>query len=110
MSNDPHRGRWQAQGNDIKTQGGYSERWGLPNPPTKAQGAKHVQDLRGQCHEREHAVRSRAFEQAERHIQRAPPEGYLAPHIKSFNVASPPKKAQHARVDLEVLAGRAYST
>lgn len=112
MSSMPHRGRWQAQGADIKKPpGGHSVRWDLSKPPSKSEGTAHVDALKGQCTPSQRQLRGDAWAKAQRWISRAPSGGYsTVGGSKSFYVEPSDRKYRGARVDLELKAGQAFTS
>lgn len=105
MGND-NRGQWQAQGNDIPGSG-HAQPWNQPNAPTKPDAHAHLHAVAQCCSIDQMDVRKEAVRRAEVYIDRAPPEGIAAFHMKTFRVVSPPIKARKARVDLEITSGSA---
>ena len=93
-----HRGRIQAQGNGVEK----SVTWSQDEPLSREQGKTLLQQLKGQLSEKEHAERAEQFEQAERYIEGA--TGIPAPERRTFQN----RKTKDVRVDIEVLAGRAF--
>ena len=93
-----HRGRIQAQGNGVEK----SVTWSQDEPLSREQGKTLLQQLKGQLSEKEHAERAEQFEQAERYIEGA--NGIPAPERRTFQN----RKTKDVRVDIEVLAGRAF--
>ena len=66
MSNaqEPYRGRLQAQGKDIKQDGGYSQPWARHTPVTDQEGFEFLDKIERQCSESERAERKQAFAKA----------------------------------------------
>lgn len=93
-----HRGRIQAQGNGVEK----SVTWSQDEPLSREQGKTLLQQLKGQLSDKEHAERAEQFEQAERYIAGA--NGIPAPERRTFQN----RKTKDVRVDIEVLAGRAF--
>ena len=93
-----HRGRIQAQGNGVEK----SVTWSQDEPLSREQGKTLLQQLKGQLSEKEHAERAEQFEQAERYIAGA--NEIPAPERRTFQN----RKTKDVRVDIEVLAGRAF--
>ena len=93
-----HRGRIQAQGNGVEK----SVTWSQDEPLSREQGKKLLQQLKGKLNAKEHAERAEQFEQAERYIEGA--NGIPAPERRTFQN----RKTKDVRVDIEVLAGRAF--
>ena len=107
---NPHRGRWQAQGKDIKKRGGYSTKWDSAIAPTKQEGLALLHDLSTLCEEQERKLREAACRKAKRFVENAPLEGIPATGTnKPFYVRPKSKKYRGARIDLELLAGMAFT-
>lgn len=107
-----HRGRWQAQGDDVdrRIRGGVSTSWNQELAPTKAEGIDHLNQLASQCQASELELREIALRKAQRHVRRAPPEGYEAEaKNKPFYVFPKHKRYPNARIDLDITAGRAFT-
>lgn len=98
-----HRGRFQAQGGGLER----SVAWGQPTPPTVAQGLTMVSALYGSLSRTEQKDRATAYAQLIRWISKRPPGGVYAEFKDSF-----PKPALRGgiRMDVEVLAGKAFLT
>lgn len=94
----PHRGRMQAQGNGLEK----SVSWSQDEPLTRTQAKGLLQRLKALLSKPEYAERAEQFEQAERYIEGA--NGLEAPNRKTFQN----RKTRDVRVDIEVLAGRAF--
>lgn len=111
MTPMPHRGRWQAQGSDIrKPKGGHSVAWDKQHPPTKQDGVNDLTTLADKCEALQRSLRETAFLKAKRWVERLPSEGYsTVGNSKPFYVSPPHPKNKNARVDLEVFAGKAFS-
>lgn len=103
-----HHGVFQAQGKDMSPE--KFESWQEEEPPTKDCGQLRLDTLRDNCQRREEKLRERVFKEMERHIKRAPVEGYPAPHKNELVVRNRPKSAKGARVDLVVHRGSAFIT
>jgi hypothetical protein len=93
-----HRGRIQAQGNGVEK----SVTWSQDEPLSREQGKTLLQQLKSQLSDKEHAERAEQFDQAERYIEGA--NGIPAPERRTFQN----RKTKDVRVDIEVLAGRAF--
>lgn len=94
----PHRGRIQAQGNGLEK----SVSWSQNEPLTREQGRTLLKQLKAQLSEKEYAERAEQFDKAERYINGA--NGIEAPENRRFLN----RKTKDVRVDIEVLAGRAF--
>ena len=95
-----HRGRIQAQGENIEA----FEAWSQNEPPTKSWGLKLLEDLRNKIPKKEAQVRKKAFDKASQFIQQGPHEAVNAPIMRSFVV----KGTQKERVDIEIQKGEAF--
>ena len=96
-----HRGRIQAQGEDLEA----SEAWTQIQPPTKADGIAMVEKLRTKIPPTEARIREKAFDKARKFIQQGPHEAISAPIVRSFKVKSTKKE----RVDIEIHKGVAFT-
>src|SRR4051812_8106229 len=108
---NPHRGRWQAQGDDItRPAGGHSVVWDQAAAPTKVQGIENLSQLAGRCEDRQRRLRTTAFLKAERYVHRAPEGGYRAEaKNKPFYVDPRNPRYPDARIDLDIKAGMAFT-
>lgn len=106
VATPPHRGRIQAQGDDLPSD--PSRAWNATEPPLKTDGLSMVDSLEEELPRAARQMRQTQFAKARHRIRTAPPEGLNAPVSLSFSVHSPPTKARRARVDIEVRAGRAF--
>ena len=104
----PHRGRWQAQGSDIKRKGGYSREWGQPTALTKDEGLTLLANLATLCEERERVLREVACAKAKRFVTRLSDQGHPMLSSKSFYVGPGNRRFRDARIDLEITAGIAF--
>lgn len=102
-----HRGRVQAQGDDMSPE--QSESWGQRHPPTKSDGVSFLAALKEKCEKLQAKLRVESFKKAERFVWRAPAQGVEAPVSKCFRVLPPNAGAKGARVDIEVNKGRAFT-
>lgn len=93
-----HRGRIQAQGKGLEK----SVTWSQDEPLTKKQGKTLLQQLKALLNSKEYAERAEQFDQAERYIEGA--NGIEASERRTFQN----RKTKDVRVDIEVLAGRAF--
>lgn len=96
----PHRGRIQAQGNGLEK----SVSWSQDEPLTRKQAKGLLQRLKGLLSKAEYKARAEQFDQAERYIEGA--DGLEATKRRTFQN----RKTKDVRVDIEVLAGRAFVT
>jgi len=95
-----HRGRIQAQGKGLEK----SVSWSQDEPLSKTQGKTLLQQLKGLLSSKELEERAEPFDKAERYIDNA--NGIEAPERRTFQN----RKTKDVRVDIEVLAGRAFLT
>jgi hypothetical protein len=102
-----HSGTWQAQGDDIPHKG-HSVPWDQANCVTKAEGLQFLARLREPCTSSQRDLRENVCRAATRYVQRAPVAGIPGFHMKSFPVKDPPKSSRKARIDLEIIVGRAF--
>jgi hypothetical protein len=93
-----HRGRFQAQGNGVEK----SVSWSQDEPLTKEQGKSLLQQLKSLLSNKEYDERAEQFDKAERYIEGA--NGIESPERRIFQN----RKTKDVRVDIEVLAGRAF--
>ena len=93
-----HRGRIQAQGKGLEK----SVSWSQDEPLSKEQGKSLLQQLKALLNGKELAERAEQFDQAERYIGGA--NGVESPERRTFQN----RKTKDVRVDIEVLAGRAF--
>lgn len=95
-----HRGRVQAQGGGLEE----SESWSQDEPLTKASGLGLLEKLWNKLSKHDQKVRKSQFESARRFIENV--EGGIdAPLGKSFLN----RKKRGVRVDIEILAGTAFT-
>ncbi len=108
---DEHRGRLQVQGADLGRfpNGELSWAWARTTPPTAAEALTALQVMKGQLGKRELEVRVEAFFKAEKFILKAQMDGGIQAIYRSdFQSNNLPPKFKNARVDIEVLKGRAF--
>nr|MCU0392566.1 hypothetical protein [Thermoflexibacter sp.] len=87
-----HRGRIQAQGEDLEE----SESWSQNEPPTKEDGLQMLENLKNKIPKKEAKLRKEAFEKAENFIIQAGENGGLNAVVqKTFMV----RDSEEARVD-----------
>ena len=99
----PHRGRWQAQGDDMEEM--RSQKWEEAEPPPIRQMLTMLEDLWESLSASERRNREECYREAKRYTENRRREGMIhATHRKSFNNR---KKRGGIRIDLEVLAGQA---
>lgn len=96
----PHRGRIQAQGKGLEK----SVSWSQDEPLTRKQGKTLLQQLKTLLTAQEQEERTEQLEKAERYIDNA--KGIEAPEKRRFLN----RKTKDVRIDIEVLAGRAFVT
>jgi hypothetical protein len=97
-----HRGRVQAQGDDLEKSVSWAQRF----PPSVAQGHQMLDELRSRLSPWEQRLRALAFDLAHRFVDQAAAAGGAWSRIsKSF----PPNLRRDApRVDIEVILGVAF--
>ncbi|WP_277425551.1 DUF4157 domain-containing protein [Deinococcus psychrotolerans] len=106
-----HRGRLQVQGSDMARfpNGELSWAWTQPTPPTAVEAVAALAAMKSQLGKRELALRVDAFTKAEaRIIYFQSTGGVSAIYRKTFQDANLPKGMGSARVDIEVLEGKAF--
>ncbi len=101
-----HRGRIQVQGMDMAPE--LSHAWARSEPPTARASIVELDSLHDQCTASQQAHRREAFPKARRYIEGAAGKGVDAPVTKTCEDRSRPNSAKDARVDIEVLFGRAF--
>lgn len=97
-----HRGRIQAQGNDLEA----SESWHQKEPLSKEEGLDLLNRLRNKLSSQDRNIRKKQFKDAERFI-RGVEGGIDAPLKKTFQNY---KTKGNVRVDIEVWSGSAFLT
>lgn len=95
-----HRGRIQAQGENIEA----SESWSQEEPPTKKDANKMIENLRSKIPKNEAKIREKAFEKAKQFVGQGPHEVIDKPVTRSFKV----KGTKKERVDIEIQKGKAF--
>ncbi|MCM7565672.1 hypothetical protein [Enterobacter asburiae] len=96
-----HRGRLQAQGKTLEE----SEKWSRETPLSGKKALALLSDLKLKIPPAELNIRLGVFAQAEKDINRCmAAKGVSAQYPKSYVVIG----TRHERVDIEVLAGRAF--
>jgi len=95
-----HRGRIQAQGENIEA----SESWSQNKPPTKNDGLSMLEKLKNKIPKREAKKRESAFKKAGKFIKQGPHEVIVVPISRIFLV----KDAYKDRVDIEIHKGEAF--
>ena len=99
----PHRGRIQAQGEGTEK----SVAWAQPLPPTQSDGQRMVDQLEEKLTPKERRDREEALGKARQFIDRvARAGGISAPSRQTFPRVQ--KEGLQIRVDIEVVAGRAF--
>jgi len=99
---DCHRGRVQAQGNNLQK----SVAWALPGPPTLAQGLGFLEMLKAQLTDKELAERAVGFAGAEQFMRNAAANGGVCAGDVARSLSFP--KRGQIRVDIEVIQGKAF--
>jgi hypothetical protein len=105
---EPYRGRLQAQGKDIKQDGGYSQPWARHTPVTDQEGFEFLAKLEGQCSESEKAQRKQAFAKAKRFIENASKEGGVDDRSQPHSFQDRKRTVSSARVDIEIISGKTF--
>jgi hypothetical protein len=107
-SETPYRGRLQAQGEDIKKDGGYSYPWAQNIPVTDEEGLLFLSKIELQCSESQHAQRKQAFAKAKRFINNASKEGGVGPESQPHSFQDSKRRIKDARVDIEISIGLTF--
>lgn len=105
-TNLKHRGRHQAQGNDING-GNESKNWALVDPYPADTGHADLTGLEQGLGKAARERRVMCFRQAHRFIDRAKQAGGVGPTSGNFPAARPGEDTD-IRVDIEVRAGIAF--
>ena len=100
-----HRGRHQAQGEDIP--GGDSRNWNEDSPYPATTGHHDLSDLEAGLSDRQKRARTQCFGLAHRFITNAQTYGGVGPTSRSFPAGRPGEDTD-IRVDIEVKKGRAF--
>ncbi|MGY2292370.1 RHS repeat-associated core domain-containing protein, partial [Pseudomonas sp. SDO528_S397] len=96
-----HRGRIQAQGAKLEE----SVAWNQDTPLTASDAKIKLEELKGKLNKKDLAARQDAFKKADRYIDNAVKCGGADAHIsRTFMV----KDTKSERVDIEVIAGKAF--
>lgn len=106
-----HRGRLQVQGADVSNfpKGELSWAWTRGTPPTAVESIAALETMKAQLSKRQLAVRNVAFNKAEaRMLAFAAQGGIAARWVKTFQNDNLPSDLKSARVDIEVLEGKAF--
>jgi len=102
-----HRGRLQVQGADVGS--GLSWSSASTDPPTAASALVELNRLRSQLTTAQMLLRRETFERAERFIRNAAMSGGVdGPVTTTFNDRGLPRRCRDARVDIEVVTGKAF--
>lgn len=102
-----HRGRHQAQGEDIPT-GNCSEPWAQSAPYLASTAHADLSTVEARLSKSARALRAKSFKMARRHINNAQQNGGVGPHSMNFPVLRQ-DEVPDARVDIEVHAGLAFT-
>lgn len=110
MSNERFRGRVQAQGDDIKKKGGYSQAWAQDISVTDQEGLEFLAKIEAQCTESQRELRKSPFKRARRFIENASKQGGVGPESQpgSFYYKKDDKKYSNVRVDIEIASGLTF--
>ena len=96
-----HRGRIQAQGSKLEE----SVAWNQDTPLTASDAKTKLNELKDKLSKKDLNVRADAFKKTEKFIESSCSCGGVDAQVsKTFMV----KDAQHERVDIEVIAGKAF--
>lgn len=87
---------------------GLSFPWAQRQPPTAAAAAAELDGLEEACTPTQRRSRTQAFPKARRYIMSNAGQGVEAPVSKTFQDRGRPTSAHDARVDIEVIYGRAF--
>lgn len=98
---NPHRGRFQAQGAGLEK----SVRWERDSSITKIEGYEYLDKLQQKLTPAELKARKDCFQRARVFVSRVPSNGIVAPVYHSCT-PQPPQRS--IRVDIEVRAGVAF--
>ena len=104
----PYRGRLQAQGEDIRKNGGYSYPWAQNTPVTDEEGLLFLSKIESQCSEPQYIQRKQAFAKARRFINNASKEGGVGPESQPHSFQDNKRKIKDARVDIEIGSGLTF--
>lgn len=100
-----HRGRLQVQGLDIdENTGSYA--WSQATPIPAATAVAELDALHAGCTPEQQRSRARSFPKARRFIDKLAGRGIDGPVYKTW--ADPGVSPKYARVDIEVITGRAF--
>ncbi len=101
-----HRGRHQAQGNDIPG-GDKSRPWAQVDPYPATDGHAHLSALEAELGGAARGRRETCFKMAHRFIANAKLYGGVGPTSRNFPAGRPGEDTD-VRVDIEVHKGRAF--
>ena len=96
-----HRGRIQAQGDNLEA----SEAWSQNEPLTKTDGIEMLDKLKNKIPKNEAKIRERAFKKALSFIQNGPYQVVDRIISKTYPVID----TEHERVDIEIKKGTAFT-
>jgi hypothetical protein len=108
---ETHRGRLQVQGTDLSNfpSGELSWAWTRSTPPSATDSIVALQAMKVQLSKRQLAVRTVAFTKAEARILNLQAQGGVSARwVKTFQNDNLPSDLKSARVDIEVLEGKAF--
>jgi len=103
-----YRGVVQAQGNDIKQDGGYTCSWAQDIPVTAQEGLDFLAKIKGQCNDSQKEQRNTAFVKARRFIRNAAEKGGVLPEKSSISFFNRDPKPKNARVDIAIASGLTF--
>ena len=102
--NFKHRGRIQAQGENLED----SESWAKNIPPTKTEGIQMTENLKNKIPKHEAKIREKQFIEVKEFITRASENGGLTVIINPIKLPFPVKGTKEERVDIEIHKGTAF--
>lgn len=102
------RGRVQAQGDDIKEDGGYSCPWAQNNPVTDQKGLEFLAKIEWQCNKSQRDQRKQAFSKAKRFVKTASSLGGVEPEAQPHSFQDSKRTVSNARVDIEIRCGKTF--
>jgi hypothetical protein len=102
-----NRGRIQAQGSNPRVE--VSIPWSQEDVPSKATALNWLDGVWNKLTSSQQRDRQRAYEDARRFILNAPQDGYEAYPFKiSRSFRDPSRRDPDARIDIEIITGRAF--
>lgn len=110
-SQEPYRGRVQAQGDDIEQDGGYSCSWAQDKPVTDREGLSFLAKIEAQCNDHQKELRKVPFAKARRFVKQASQQGGVGPEAQPPSFQDPKRdrrKYNSVRVDIEIISGLTF--